>query len=128
MPLFADVAGPGLAHLDLDSLGFMDMAAIKVGGLLLLNELTDGMRAGMQAGPDLVERGAIRRRVADQDERSQIGKLAQPIAELGFAVLPGRVEGSRIRVPQARHLPFANLDVPFVKIVKPKARAHGADL
>ena len=61
--------GAGLADFDGDAFGFMDVAAEEMGGLAALDEIAHGDGSGVQAGTDLVERGAVGRGVADQDQR-----------------------------------------------------------
>ena len=81
------------ADFDGDALGFVDVAAEEMCGLMALDEIAHRGGSGVQAGLDLVERGAVRRGVADQHQRVQGGEGLQARGELRFAVLAGRIEG-----------------------------------
>ena len=66
----------------------------KYAGCCFLDELAHRARAGVQAGPDLVERRAVRRRVADQHQRIQIGEaLPGRSAICGSLYSPGVLNG-----------------------------------
>ena len=82
--------GVRAADFDRGAFGFVDVAAEEMGGLAALDEVADGGGSGVQAGADLIERGAVGRRVADQHQRREQQLIvmnhldavkAQPIVE-----------------------------------------------
>ena len=82
----------------------------------------------MQARADLVERGAVGRRVADQHQRRQPAKRCQPLGDLRLAVFARRIERRGAGVAQAGDVLLAHLHVLPVEIVQAEARAHAGDL
>ena len=62
------------AHFDGDALGFVDVAAEEMGGLAALDEIADRGGSGVQPGTDEIERCAVGRSVADQDQRGEAGE------------------------------------------------------
>src|SRR5438067_12784449 len=91
----AHVAALRFADLDGHAFGLMDVAAEKMFGLMLLNEIAQRGGSGMDAGAHLVERGAVRRRVANQDQRRETGEALQSLRHLRFAVLSRRLKRRR---------------------------------
>jgi hypothetical protein len=91
---------PGLADtfarvrpIDGHAFGLVDVAAEEVLRLIFLDELAHRARAGVQAGADLVERRAIRRRVADQHQRVRLGEARRRSAICGSLYSPGVLKG-----------------------------------
>ena len=64
----------------------------KYSGWCCLDEVADGARAGVQTGAHLVERRAVGRSVADQDQRVEFAEALKPVGQLRLAVFAGRVE------------------------------------
>src|SRR5581483_2060759 len=124
MRLFADVLRARLAELNFYAFSLMNVPTEEVFRLVLLNELEHRMRPGVEAAANLIERRAIRRCMANQNQWAQIREAPQPVAQLRFAILARRVERSRIGIPESGHLPFADLDMLLVKIMQPETRAH----
>src|SRR5271157_3968569 len=98
MPRLANVFGEGLAEAHFAPLSLVNVAAKEVFGLVLVDELAYGMRSGVQAGADFIERGSVGRRMAHQHQRRQIRKRAEAFGDFGLTVLTGGVEGGRIGV------------------------------
>ena len=91
--------GARLADFDGDALGFVNVAAEKMGGPAALDEVADGGGSGMQAGADLIERGAVGRGVADQDQRVQGGEGDEVFGDLRLGVFAGGIETRRFGPP-----------------------------
>ena len=89
MTRFADAARVGASHLDGCPFGLVNVAAQKVLGLVLENEIADRRGAGMQAGADAVERRSVRRRVTHQHQRRQAGEALEPAGDARLAVFAG---------------------------------------
>src|SRR5690242_18739557 len=102
----------------------MDVAAEKVFGLLGGDEIAHGRAAGVHPLAHAVERTAIRRTVANHDERLQAREFREPRSHLLFAVLAGRVERSRTGVAEPGDVVSAKLHAPAVKIVEAEPRAE----
>src|ERR1035438_7873015 len=98
---FADVAGARAADFDTGAFGLMDVAAEEILGLVLFDEFKNRARAGVQARTDLVERGAVGRRVADQDQWRERREGLQVFGELSLAVFAGSVEGRGVGIAEA---------------------------
>src|SRR5450432_44388 len=128
MPGLADVAGAGLADLDSDSFGFVDVAAEEVLGLVVLDEVADRGGARVKAGADAIKLGAVGRGVADEDQRREFGETLEALGKLGLGVFAGGVEGRGTGVAQAGDVPAAHLYVTLVEIVQAVARTHAGDL
>src|SRR5205823_3146192 len=124
----ADIARMGFADFDGYSLGLVDMAAEKMLGLILPNEIADGGGTGVDARADPIECGAIRRRVADQDQRREAREALETFRQLCLAIFPRRLERRRIGVAKTRYVPLTHLDMAFVKVVQAITRAGGSDL
>src|SRR5437016_3225779 len=94
----AHVAGTGLADRNVLSLGFVDMAAEEVCGLLLFDELAHSLRPGMQAALDAVQVGPERRGVAYQYQRIEVGEQREFRLDLLLGIFAWRIEGRDRRV------------------------------
>jgi len=128
MPFLADVPRARAAELRLHPFGLVDVAAEEVFGLALLDEIAHRRGARVLALTDAVERCALGWRVADEDERIEFGKTLQPVGELSLRKLAGRVEGRRVGVAKAGHVPAADLEMALMQVVQAVARAHTGDL
>ena len=106
----------------------MNVAAEEISGLVLGDEVADGARAGVETGADLVERGAIGRRVADEDERVEGGEGGEVRGEFRLPVFAGGVEGRGAGVAEAGDAPGAELEVALVEIVEAVSIAEGGNL
>src|SRR5438067_1935394 len=124
MPLFTDIPGARLPHFDRGAFGLMDVTAEEVRGLRSFDELAHRPRTAVLAGTDLVERRAMRRRVADQDERLEAGEAIEAFGKFRLGVFPGGIEGCRVGVSQTGDAPRAELQVALMEVVQPEALAH----
>src|SRR5260370_1831027 len=106
----------------------MDMAAEEIFRLLGGDEIAHGGAAGVDVVVDLVEGGAVRRRVADHDDRLQAGEAVEAGGQLVFCVLAGRIERGRAGIAEAGDVVAAELHAPAVEIVEAVAGAEGGDL
>src|ERR1017187_5067562 len=97
--------GARLADLDGDAFGFMDMAAEEMGGTAALDEIADGGGTGVQSGTDPVERRAVRRGVADQDQRMEAGERGEALGELRLGVFAGGMERGRAGIAEPGDAP-----------------------
>src|ERR1039458_7704351 len=120
--------GAGLAHFDGDAFGFVDVAAEEVSGLAAVNEIADGGGSGVQAGTDLIERGAVGRGVADQDQRVEARERGQIRCELQLGVFAGSIERGRAGIAEPGDVPGAYGKLPLVKVVQAVLIAERGDL
>ena len=84
---------------DGDTFGFVDVAAEEMLRLVLLDEIAHGSGSGVKTGSDLVECRAVRRGVADQDERVQIGEGRKAVASSDSLYSPGVLKGVGLEYP-----------------------------
>ena len=98
----------GLADFDGDAFGFVDVAAEKMGRLDALDEIAHGGRSGVQAGTDLIECRAVRRSVADEDQRVKLGERFEVFGDLRFGVFAGGIERSGAGVAESCDAPVAD--------------------
>src|ERR1017187_7647426 len=106
----------------------MDMAAEEMGGTAALDEVADGGGSGVQAGTDLVERGAVGRGVADQDQRMEGGERGEAFGELCLGVFAGGMERGRVGIAEAGDAPGAGREVALVEVVQAVLIAKSGDL
>src|ERR1039457_4957791 len=110
--------GAGPADFDGDAFGFVDVAAEEMGGLAALDEIADGGGPCVQAGPDLIERGAVGRGVADEDERVEIGEGGEAFGDLRLGVFAGGMEWGRAGVAESGDVVGADGEVALVEVVE----------
>src|ERR1039458_6382741 len=116
------------ADFDGDAFGFMDMATEEMGGTAALDEVTDGGGSGVQSGTDLVERGAVGRGVADQDQRMEGGERGEAFGELWLGVFAGGMERGGAGIAQPGDAPGAGREVALVEVVQAVLIAKSGDL
>jgi hypothetical protein len=87
-----------------------------------------GGGSGVQAGPDLIECSAIRRSVADENQRVKLGERFEVFGDLRFGVFAGSIERSGAGVAESCDAPVADREVAPVEIVEPALVAEGGDL
>ena len=124
MPAPADIQRAGGADSRFPSRRFMNVAAKEMLRLVGLDEVEYGLGAGVEAVADTVKRGAEGRCVTNEHERFEVGEPHEAIVDLRFAILSGRIERGRIRVPETGNMPAPGLKMTTMKIVQAVPRAH----
>ena len=124
MPGLTDILGARAPHPDGDAFGLVDVAAEEMFGLVFVDELVHGARAGVESRTDPVERGAVGRGMADQHERSQFGELAQALGDLLLGVFARGVEGRGAGISQAGDVPSCLL---YTSLGREGYQLSGAD-
>ena len=79
-------------------------------------------------GLDLIERGAVGRGVADEDQRTERGERGEPFFDLTFGVFAGGRERSGAGVAQAGDVEASGGELPLVEIVQAVLIAQGGNL
>ena len=118
----------GQADFDGNAFGLVDVAAEEMGRLDALDEIANGGRSRMQTGLDFIERGAVRRGVADEDQRVEGGKGFEACGDLRLGVFARCIERGGAGVAQAGDVEPAGGELPLVKIVQAILIAQGGDL
>jgi len=118
----------GRADFDGDAFGFVYVAAEEMGRLGTLDEIANGGGTGMHSGLDLIERGAVRRGVADEDQRTERSERGEPFFDLTFGIFAGSREGGRAGVAEASDVERGGGEVPLVEIVQAVLIAEGGNL
>jgi len=120
--------GAGRADFDRDAFGFVYMAAEEMGRPGALDEIANGGGTGMHSGLDLIERRAVRRGVADEDQRAERGERDEPFFDLTFGIFAGSREGGGAGVAETGDVEPGGGELPLVEIVQAVLVAQGGNL
>jgi hypothetical protein len=104
------------------------MAAEEMGRLAALYEISNGGGTGMHSGLDLIERGSVRRGVADENQRAEGGKGFEPFFDLAFGIFAGSCKGSGAGVAQTGDVEASSGELPLVEIIQSVLVAKGGNL
>ncbi len=120
--------GVGPADFYGDAFSFVDVATEKMRRLDALDEIAHGCGSGVQAGTDLIEYGAVRRGVADEDQRVKLGERFEVFGDLRFGVFAGGIERGGTGVTESCDAPVADREVAPVEVVEAALIAEGGNL
>src|SRR4051812_23525953 len=118
MRLFPDILCAGLADFDGDAFGFVNVAAEKMCGLIVLDEIADCGGAAVQPRIHLIESRTVRRSVTNEHERTERGEWGEVFGDLRLGVFAGRIERRLAGIAEAGHAPAGHLEVPAVQAVE----------
>src|SRR5437588_10897349 len=128
IPSLAHIDCNGLADLYPPSFTLMNVPAEEVFRLVRFNELQHRAAPGVHAFTNTVQIGSIGWGVTNQDQLLNPREPAQPLSDLLFAILAGRMERRRTGIAQGAKLSPIRLDQLVMNIPQAKSDAQGGYL
>src|SRR5271168_2696037 len=128
LSLFADVPAERLADGVLLTRRLVNMSAVEIRGLMLIDEFANRRASEVLAFARAIELRIFGRRVTDENQGIEIRELLKPRAQLLLRVFAGCVERRGIRIAETSHRITLNLDGLPVKIMEAVRIAEAHDI